>query len=87
MASPRAPSYWSRNLRLTGGLLAIWAAVSFGAGIFLRPWLDRWTLPGTDFPLGFWFAQQGAVLVFILLIFVYARAMNRLDREYGVQED
>jgi putative solute:sodium symporter small subunit len=87
MAAPGAPSYWTRNLRLTGGLLAVWAAVSFGGGIFLRRWLDQWTLPGTGFPLGFWCAQQGAILVFVALIFVYARAMNRLDREHGVQED
>ncbi len=87
MASAGGPSHWTRTLRLTGALLAVWAAVSFGGGIFLRRWLDQWSVPGTGFPLGFWFAQQGSILVFIALIFVYARAMNRLDREHGVQED
>lgn len=79
-------SPWTRTLRLTGGLLAVWAAVSFGGGVFLRRWLDQWHLPGTGFPLGFWFAQQGSILIFIALIVVYARAMNRLDRERGRED-
>jgi len=82
-----AKAHWRANLRLTGLLLLIWAAVSFGCGIFLRRWLDQWHLPGTAFPLGFWFAQQGSILVFIVLIFVYARCMNRIDAKHGVRED
>jgi len=82
-----AQAHWRANLRLTGLLLLLWAAVSFGCGIVFRRWLDQWQLPGTGFPLGFWFAQQGSILVFILLIFIYARGMNRIDRKYGVRED
>lgn len=81
----RDRAHWRANLRLTALLLTVWAAVSFGCGIFLRPWLDQWHLPGTGFPLGFWFAQQGSILVFIVLIFVYAWRMNRIDAKHGVQ--
>ena len=83
----RQAAYWKRNLRLLAALLLPWAAVSFGAGILFRDWLDQWTLPGSNFPLGFWFAQQGSILSFIALIFIYAWRMNRLDREFGVRED
>ena len=79
--------YWRANLRWVIGLLALWFLVSFGAGILLAPTLDAIRLPGSGFPLGFWFAQQGAIYVFVLLIFVYVRAMNRLDRRYGVEEE
>lgn len=79
--------YWHRNLQLVLRLLAVWALVSFGCGIFLHPWLDQWQVPGTAFPLGFWFAQQGSILTFIVLVFVYARRMNQLDQEFGVDED
>ena len=85
--STPAEAHWRANLRLTGLLLLLWAAVSFGCGIFLRAWLDQWTLPGTSFPLGFWFAQQGSILLFIVLIFVYAWRMNRIDKAHGVRED
>mgnify|MGYP001573847460 CR=1 FL=1 len=80
-------AYWKRNLRLLALVLLPWALVSFGAGVVFRKWLDQWHLPGTHFPLGFWFAQQGSILVFIGLIFFYAWRMNRLDREFGVEED
>ena len=72
-----AHAYWRENLTLMGILLAIWFAVSFGAGILARDWLDRFSIGGA--PLGFWFAQQGAIYVFVVLIFVYAFLMNRLD--------
>ena len=62
-------------------LLSVWAIVSFGFGIFLRPVLDKIWLGGA--PLGFWFAQQGSILVFVILIFVYARAMKKLDAKYS----
>ncbi|HJO27036.1 MAG TPA: DUF4212 domain-containing protein [Planctomycetota bacterium] len=87
LSPARRTEYWRRNLRLVCGLLLIWAGVSFGCGVLLHRWLDHWQLPGTAFPLGFWFAQQGAMLVFIGLVFYYAHRMNRLDREYGVEED
>ena len=76
--------YWKANLTLVAVLLAVWAFVSFGCGILLAPWLDRFTLPGTEYPLGFWFAQQGSIYVFVLLIVIYVVAMNRLDRRYAV---
>ena len=77
-------AYWSANLRLILISLAIWALVSFGFGILLRPLLSGISVGGTD--LGFWFAQQGSILVFLALIFNYAWRMNKLDRDHGVEE-
>ena len=77
--------YWQANLRLMTICLIIWAIVSFGLGIILRPLLSGISIGGTD--LGFWFAQQGSIYVFLILIFYYAIRMNALDREFGVQED
>ena len=71
-------TYWRRNLRLMAGLLVVWAAVGLGCGVLLADVLNRYSLGG--FPLGFWFAQQGSILVFVVLIGVYALAMRRLDR-------
>ena len=82
----RARDYWRRNLRLLAALLLVWALASFGAGIVWADALNRWTLPGTGFPLGFWFAQQGAIYVFLLVIVVYVVLANRLDRRFGVWE-
>ncbi len=79
-------AYWRRNLRYLGGLLAIWALASFGAGIVFADALDTIRIPGTGFPLGFWFAQQGSIYVFVVLIFAYVFLMNRLDREFDVDE-
>ena len=76
--------YWQANLRLIYISLAIWALVSFGFGILLRPLLSGISVGGTD--LGFWFAQQGSILVFLVLIFNYAWRMNKLDAEHGVDE-
>ena len=80
-------AYWRANVRLLLCLLAIWFFVSFGCGILFAPFLDQYTLPGTGFPLGFWFAQQGSIYAFVILIFVYVVLMNRMDRRFGVQED
>ncbi|MCG8558367.1 MAG: DUF4212 domain-containing protein [Hyphomicrobiales bacterium] len=77
--------YWQANLRLMAICLVIWALVSFGFGIILRPLLSSIPVGGTD--LGFWFAQQGSIYVFLILIFFYAIRMNALDRQYGVHED
>ncbi len=74
--------YWRRNLRLLTVLLAIWFACSFGLGILLVEPLNRIQVGG--FPLGFWFAQQGSIYVFIALIFGYAVWMDRVDRRHGV---
>ena len=89
-ADPPAGSsdgYWRKNLKYLGILLSVWFAISYGAGILLVEPLNNFRLPGTGFPLGFWFAQQGAIYVFVVLIFVYVYLMNRLDREFGVDED
>ena len=81
----RAVEYWRRNLRLMATLLVIWFVVSFGAGILFVDALNQVRLFG--FPLGFFMAQQGAIYVFVLLIFYYAWRMNRLERELDVHED
>ena len=77
-------AYWQANLRLIQWSLVIWAVVSFGFGILLRPLLKGIPVGGTD--LGFWFAQQGSIIVFLALIFFYAFRMNKLDRDHGVDE-
>ncbi|MCU9849842.1 DUF4212 domain-containing protein [Defluviimonas sp. WL0024] len=77
-------AYWKANIRLIQVCLVIWALVSFGFGIILRPMLMGINVGGAD--LGFWFAQQGSILVFLVLIFFYAWRMNQLDREHGVEE-
>jgi putative solute:sodium symporter small subunit len=80
-----AAAYWSANLRLIIGSLIVWALVSYGFGILLRPMLSGISVGGTD--LGFWFAQQGSILTFIGLIFFYAWRMNKLDKEFGLHEE
>lgn len=86
MADPQDNNeYWSTNIRVVTICLIIWAIVSFGFGIILRPLLSGIAIGGTD--LGFWFAQQGSILVFLALIFFYAWRMNGLDREHGVDEE
>ncbi len=77
-------AYWKANLSLIRNILIIWALVSFGFGILLRPLLSGIAVGGTD--LGFWFAQQGSILVFIILIFYYAFRMNAIDRKFGAEE-
>jgi putative solute:sodium symporter small subunit len=85
MSDQSDPSgYWRANIRIVAVCLVIWALVSFGFGILLRPLLSGIPVGGTD--LGFWFAQQGSILVFLALIFFYAWRMNRLDRAHGVDE-
>ena len=79
-------SYWRRNLLYLSVLLGVWFVVSFGCGILFVDELDKYNLPGTGFPLGFWFAQQGSIYVFVVLIFVYVWLMNRLDRKHNVDE-
>jgi putative solute:sodium symporter small subunit len=77
--------YWKKNLRTLFVLLVVWFVVSFGFGIILVEPLNRFHLGG--YPLGFWFAQQGAIYSFIALIFIYVWRMNKLDREFDVHED
>ena len=83
---PDPNAYWARNLRYLFILLCIWALVSYGFGIVFADALNAVRIPGTGFKLGFWFAQQGSIYVFVVLIFVYSRLMNRLDAEFGVAE-
>ncbi|MEY3039568.1 MAG: DUF4212 domain-containing protein [Flavobacteriaceae bacterium] len=77
--------YWSYNLKYLLILLSIWFSVSFGAGILLVDELNKVRLGG--FKLGFWFAQQGSIYVFVVLIFVYVWLMNRLDKKFNVDEN
>ncbi len=77
--------YWRKNLTYVGILLTIWFVVSYGFGILLVDQLD--TIRFFGFKLGFWFAQQGSEITFVILIFVYVRLMNNLDREYDVHEE
>jgi putative solute:sodium symporter small subunit len=79
--------YWRKNLTWLGGLLAVWFLVSYGCGILWVDRLDQVRIPGTGFKLGFWFAQQGSIYVFVVLITVYVLVMNRLDRELLGEDD
>lgn len=85
VSKERQYAYWKENLRTVAVLLAIWFLVSYGAGILFVNFLDQFKLAG--FPLGFWFAQQGSMYIFVILIFVYVRLMNNMDRKYDVHED
>jgi putative solute:sodium symporter small subunit len=80
-----AKAYWRENLKLLLSLLFVWALVSFGFGIVFVDALNQIHFFG--FKLGFWFAQQGAIYTFVVLIFLYVYKMNRLDEKYDVQED
>jgi len=77
--------YWKTNLKYLTILLSIWFVVSFGCAILFVDYLDQFRIGG--FKLGFWFAQQGAMYVFVILIFVYVYLMNRLDHRYHVDEE
>jgi putative solute:sodium symporter small subunit len=76
--------YWKHNLKYLLILLSIWFVVSFGFGILLKEELDQFQIMG--FKLGFWFAQQGSIYAFVILIFVYMRLMNRLDNKFGYED-
>lgn len=78
-----ASTYWRTNLKYLSILLTLWFFVSFGCGILWVEYLNQFQLGG--FPLGFWFAQQGAIYTFVILIFVYICLMNRLDRKLNHQ--
>lgn len=77
----KATAYWKENIKYVVILLSIWFLVSYGAGILFKNQLNQIKIEG--FKLGFWFAQQGAMYVFVILIFVYVRLMNKLDKKYG----
>ncbi|WP_439135157.1 DUF4212 domain-containing protein [Pseudomaricurvus sp.] len=80
-----AKAYWKENLGLMWKLMVVWFVVSFGCGILLVDVLNNIQLGG--YKLGFWFAQQGAIYTFVILIFYYARKMGQLDRKYGVHDE
>ena len=82
--SANEQAYWSQNIRLLWTLMSIWFVVSFGAGILFRDFLDQFALGG--YPLGFWFAQQGAIYFFILLIFFYSVRMKQIERQYDLDD-
>ncbi len=81
MSNPPKNIYWRTNLRYLGILLSIWFFVSYGCGILFADYLNQFRIGG--FKLGFWFAQQGAIYVFVVLIFVYVYMMNKLDAKYA----
>lgn len=80
----KATAYWKKNIKYLTILLSIWAIFSFGAGIIFKDFLNQFSLGG--FKLGFWFAQQGSIYIFVVLIFVYAWLMNKLDKEFGFED-
>jgi len=85
MSNNKASEYWGKNLRYLTILLSIWFIVSYVCGILFVDQLNSIRLGG--FKLGFWFAQQGSIYIFVVLIFVYVHWMNKLDKEYGFDEN
>ena len=81
MGKNKSKAYWKENIRYLFVLLSVWFLVSFFAGIIFKDVLNDFKLGG--FKLGFWFAQQGSMYVFVILIFIYVRLMNKLDKKYG----
>jgi putative solute:sodium symporter small subunit len=85
MSPEQRSAYWRKNLRLVGACLAVWFLCSYVFGILLVDRLNEIRLGG--FKLGFWFAQQGSIYIFVALIFFYAWRMNKIDRDHDVHED
>ncbi len=85
MSEPNLKTYWKKNIRLLLSLLVVWFIVSFGFGILFVEQLNTIHIGGAK--LGFWFAQQGAIYVFLVLIVIYIVRMHKLDKEYGVDDD
>ena len=84
MDKEKRKKYWKRNVRYLAILLVFWFVFSFGTGILFADQLNSIRIGG--FKLGFWFAQQGSIYVFVIIIFVYVRLMNKLDKEFEVDE-
>jgi len=80
-----AEAYWKAVIGLLTKILIVWFIVSYGCGILFAPALNNIHLGG--YPLGFWFAQQGSIYIFVALIFIYAKKMGQIDEEYDVHED
>ena len=79
--------YWQKNIRLVTILLGIWFTVSLIFGSLIADLLDKISIPGTGFTLGFWFGQQGSIFIFVILIAVYVMRMNKLDKEFGFDDE
>ena len=84
MEEQKAQAYWQENIRTIMQLLVVWFIASYGGGVLFVDLLD--TIAFGGFKLGFWFAQQGSIYVFLVLIFVYAKRMNAIDEKYDVHE-
>ena len=84
MKPQQRAAYWRANVRILGGCMAVWFLCSYGFGILLVEPLNRIVISG--FPLGFWFSQQGSILVFVALIAIYVWRMDKLDASYGIDE-
>ena len=85
MKDDNSQAYWKATIKLLTNILIVWFLVSFGAGIVFAEQLNNFKLGG--YPVGFWFAQQGAIYIFIVQIFYYAKRMNEIDREFNVHEE
>lgn len=85
MKDDNSQAYWKATIKLLTNILIVWFLVSFGAGILFAEQLNNFKLGG--YPVGFWFAQQGAIYIFIVQIFYYAKRMNEIDREFNVHEE
>ncbi len=84
MSPEKAQAYWKENISMIFKLLVVWFVVSYGCGILFINELNEFTISGVK--LGFWFAQQGAIYVFVVLIFIYVKVMSDIDEKYGVSE-
>ena len=85
MSQTAHKKYWKTNIKYVAILLAIWFLVSFVLGILLVDEMNKFKIAG--FKLGFWFAQQGSIYVFVILIYIYIKLMNKLDKKFGVNEE
>jgi putative solute:sodium symporter small subunit len=85
MTPANRSAYWRANLSLVASCMAVWFVCSYVCGILLVEQMNRITIGG--FKLGFWFAQQGSIYIFVVLIFFYAWRMNKIDQKYDVHED
>ncbi|MBU1343972.1 MAG: DUF4212 domain-containing protein [Proteobacteria bacterium] len=85
MGEKSREEYWRRNIKLVVGCLIVWFVVSFGFGILIVHPLNA--IPFGGYKLGFWFAQQGSLYIFVGLIFFYSNRMGKLDKEFGVEEE
>ena len=84
-ATSKSSTYWKKSLNLVAKLLCVWFVVSFGCGILFKEQLDQFSVGGA--PFGFWMAQQGSIICFVILLIVYAYCMNKLDKEHGYEEE